>query len=154
MLFSSISQLTSSNDTQSVVNGLQIINEITKMKLNNGDIIFSQFVDLLIPMIKEIMVNNESYFTLVAETMTSVIDTFDFETIKMIIDQFVGILLQLPQFKDASLIIFSSLRKHFIQMEVFYQMIKDKFIQNVLPNLSKTRVEAFSILKFFKKSCK
>ena len=151
LLFSSISQLTSSNDTQSVVNGLQIINEITKMKLNNGDIIFSQFVDLLIPMIKEIMVNNESYFTLVAETMTSVIDTFDFETIKMIIDQFVGILLQLPQFKDASLIIFSSLRKHFIQMEVFYQMIKDKFIQNVLPNLSKTRVEAFSILKFFKK---
>ncbi|KAH0789683.1 hypothetical protein GPJ56_006185 [Histomonas meleagridis] len=143
-----ILQMTQSGNIQLVVNALQIMNEITKIKLNRKEIVFSQFVDIIIPLLQTILVNSEAYFSQLTETMTSVINTFEFEVIKQIIDQFVGLLLQQPQFKEVSLIIFSRLRKYFVQMEVFYQMIQDQFVQPLLPNLAQTRVEVYPILKF------
>jgi hypothetical protein len=152
ILLDSIGYLLSSVDHDTVFKGITLLNVLSTLSLPDAQPIFFAMLEQLIGLLNQGRENgDERLLQMSIETITAVICTFDFEPIKMVIDGFVGALLTLHDFPELALLAVSSLRMKFIHMEVFYDRIFKTHVEAIIPKLAETGIEAFAVLRFFRR---
>ncbi|OHT17147.1 hypothetical protein TRFO_12676 [Tritrichomonas foetus] len=150
-IYNAVSLNLTSGDLEKIENGMSIVHSLTYVNLVEAAPLYIQFINPLIDLLgQSVASGNELSTSQIIETITAVILKNEFDPVKLVLDNFVRILLQLQDFKESVILSLAKLRAKFVPMEEFYDQIYAAHLAQTIPNLAQTQVEAYPLLRFFR----
>lgn len=153
-LYTPLYNLIVESDMLKMEKGLQLIAGLIPISLVDGESLYTMFIDPLLSLVDSYIQTQqleEHVLTELLDTTVLVLGQFDFQAISQQIDLFVAMLLKFELNKEHAINSVAQLRHRYPGMEIYFELAEQALINPVFPTLDKTVIEAFAVLRFYRR---